>query len=69
MVRSWYNALKGSQVFIPGYGQATVADIGGGVGGANWIDLGFDDSNYVEWHSNVTVYFLAPAPAVIPGLP
>jgi uncharacterized protein YabE (DUF348 family) len=69
MVRSWYNALRGSQVYIPGYGQATVADIGGGVGGANWIDLGFDDSNYVEWHSNVTVYFLAPAPAVIPGLP
>jgi 3D (Asp-Asp-Asp) domain-containing protein len=70
VVRSWYNQLKGAQVYIPGYGQATIADIGGGVGGQNWVDLGYSESDYVGWHQNVTVYFLAPAPANIGwGLP
>lgn len=65
VIRSWYYQLKGSQVYVPGYGQGTIADIGGGVGGQNWIDLGYSDNDYVGWHSTVTVYFLAPAPANI----
>ncbi len=70
VIRSWYNQLVGTQVYVPGYGQATIADIGGGIPGANWIDLGYSEGDYVSWHSNVTVYFLAPAPASIPwGLP
>ncbi|MCL4559979.1 MAG: ubiquitin-like domain-containing protein [Chloroflexi bacterium] len=68
VIRSWYNQMKGQQVYIPGYGVGTIADIGGGVGGANWIDLGYDDANYVGWHQNVTIYFLTPVPASIPWI-
>lgn len=50
----------GTQMYIPGYGYATAMDTGG-ISGA-WIDLGYDDNNYVAWHQNVTVYFLTPIP-------
>ncbi|NJD59900.1 MAG: DUF348 domain-containing protein [Anaerolineae bacterium] len=50
-----------TQLYIPGYGNAVAADIGGGVIG-RWIDLGYSDSDYVPWHSWVTVYFLWPPP-------
>jgi resuscitation-promoting factor RpfB len=53
-----------SEMYIPGYGQAVAADIGGGVIG-RWIDLGYSDSDYVPWHQWVTVYFLWPPPANI----
>ena len=66
VIPSWYYAMKGQGVFIPGYGQAVIADIGGGIPGTNWVDLGFPDSGYVPWHSDVTVYFLTPVPANIP---
>lgn len=51
----------GTRLYIPGYGFATAEDTGGGVKG-KIIDLGFDDWNYVGWHSYQTVYLLAPAP-------
>ncbi|MCC7358957.1 MAG: DUF348 domain-containing protein [Anaerolineales bacterium] len=51
----------GTRMYVPGYGFAVAADTGGGVRG-RFIDLGFDDFNYVGWHSVVTVYFLTPAP-------
>jgi uncharacterized protein YabE (DUF348 family) len=70
---SIYSYLAGMQVYIPGYGIATIGDTGGGpiiesafgVPRTKWIDLGFDegDSGTTGW---VTVYFLAPAPAEIP---
>jgi uncharacterized protein YabE (DUF348 family) len=50
-----------TQMYIPGYGQVVAADIGGGVIG-RWIDLGYNDSDYVPWHSWVTVYLLWPPP-------
>ncbi len=50
-----------TELYIPGYGKATAADTGGGVIG-RWIDLGYSDSDYVPWHSWVTVYFLWPPP-------
>jgi len=53
-----------TEMYIPGYGQAVAADIGGGVIG-RWIDLGYSDSDYVPWHEWVTVYFLWPPPANI----
>jgi uncharacterized protein YabE (DUF348 family) len=53
-----------TQMYIPGYGQAVAADIGGGVIG-RWIDLGYSDNDYVSWHSWVTVYLLWPPPANI----
>lgn len=53
-----------TQMYVPGYGQVVAADIGGGVVG-RWIDLGYSDSDYVPWHSWVTVYLLWPPPANI----
>jgi uncharacterized protein YabE (DUF348 family) len=50
-----------TQLYIPGYGEAVAADVGGGVIG-RWIDLGYSDSDYVPWHQWVTVYFLWPPP-------
>ena len=50
-----------TQMYVPGYGQAIAADIGGGVIG-RWIDLGYSDDDYVPWHQWVTVYFLWPPP-------
>jgi uncharacterized protein YabE (DUF348 family) len=52
----------GTRLFVPGYGVAVAADIGGGVRG-RMIDLGYEDGNYVSWHSWVDVYVLDPAPA------
>jgi len=62
----WYRAMKFQRVFVPGYGYGTIADTGGGIPGRYWIDLGFDDSNYVSWHDWTTMYFLTPIPAYIP---
>ncbi len=50
-----------TQMYIPGYGEAIAADIGGGVRG-RMIDLGYSDDDYVPWHQWVTVYFLWPPP-------
>ncbi len=51
----------GTRMYVPGYGFAEAADTGSGVRG-RFIDLGFDDFNYENWHMPVTVYFLTPAP-------
>lgn len=53
----------GTQMYVPGYGFAEAADTGGGVRN-RWIDLGYDDDNYVAWHQYVTVYFLCPLPGM-----
>jgi len=63
---AWYRYLAGTQVYIPGYGKAVIADIGAGIPGTDWIDLGFTDSDYETWHQNVTIYFLTPAPSNLP---
>jgi len=44
-----------------------VEDIGGGIAGEYWIDLGYSDSDWVNWSKTVTVYFLSPAPAGFSG--
>lgn len=53
-----------TQMYIPGYGNCTAADVGGGVAG-RWIDLGYSNEDYQSWHQWVTVYFLWPAPAFV----
>ena len=69
MTRAFYNALAGSQVYIPGYGVGVIADVGGGFpDGRLWVDLGYSDDNWQNWGGMVTVYFLAPAPATIPAI-
>ncbi len=65
---SWYRMLQGQPVYIPGYGRATIEDVGGGIPGRPWIDLGFSDEDYEPWHHWVTLYFLTPVPANIPYL-
>jgi uncharacterized protein YabE (DUF348 family) len=51
----------GTLMYVPGYGLAEAADIGGGIRG-RWIDLGYSDGDYRSWHEWVTVYFLWPPP-------
>jgi resuscitation-promoting factor RpfB len=62
----WYKIFGGTQVYIPGYGVGTIADTGGGIPGKYWIDLGFGEDDFVNWHQTVTIYFLNPAPANVP---
>ncbi len=63
VIRSWYLYMKGARVYIPGYGFATIEDVGGGITGPHWVDLGYSESDYVPWYQMVTVYFLTPVPA------
>ncbi|GAB4524700.1 MAG: hypothetical protein Fur0018_08480 [Anaerolineales bacterium] len=62
VTRRMYAALAGSQVYVPGYGIGTVADIGAGVPGREWLDVGYADDEYQSWHQTVTVYYLWPPP-------
>ncbi|GAB4424870.1 MAG: hypothetical protein Kow002_14400 [Anaerolineales bacterium] len=61
-----YLAMQGQPLFIPGYGYATVEDVGGGIPGKLWIDLGYSDDDWEQWGQWVTVYFLTPVPASFP---
>jgi uncharacterized protein YabE (DUF348 family) len=65
---NWYLLMGGQPVYVPGYGSAVIADVGGGIPGKQWIDLGFTDAGLEEWHQNVTLYFLTPVPADIPWI-
>ncbi len=62
---AWYASMRGQAVYVPGYGHATIEDVGGGIPGRNWIDLGYSDAEYQSWGAWVTVYFLTPVPPVI----
>ena len=54
----------GSQMYVPGYGLALAADTG--IRRRKlWIDLGYDDENWVSWSRYVDVYMLTPVPAEI----
>ena len=65
VIRAWFNMMRGQPVFISGYGFATIEDIGAGVSGRHWVDLGYSNDDWVTWSQNVTVYFLTPVPANI----
>ena len=58
-----YLSMRGQQLYVPGYGFASVEDVCNGCVGKPWIDLGFSDRDFEPWHSWVTVYFLTPVPA------
>ncbi len=68
VTRAWYHLMVGQQLYVPGYGVGTIVDVGGGIPGKYWIDLGYSDDDYVAWHHNVTVYFLTPVPDNIPWI-
>ena len=60
----WYLLFGFEHLYVPGYGSAEVGDVGGANLSSNyWIDLGYSDSDYVEWGDSVMVYFLTPVPA------
>ncbi len=64
---AWYLALGfGVPVYIPGYGTATIEDIGGGFPDRYWIDLGYSDEDWVTWGNYTTLYFIAPVPPDVP---
>jgi len=63
VTRANFAIYGNTQVYIAGYGFATVADIGAGLPGKEWIDLGYSDDDYVQWGQNVMVYFLWPPPS------
>jgi len=68
VTRQWYNLLANQPVYVPGYGAAVIGDVGGGVSGEYWIDLGFTDDDFETWHQNTTLYFLTPVPAAVPWI-
>ena len=64
---AWYLALGfGIPVYIPGYGTATIEDVGGGFPDRNWVDLGYSDEDWVTWGGYTTLYFIAPIPPDVP---
>lgn len=67
--RAWYNLFKGTQIYVPGYGVGTIADVGYYPYSDYWIDLGYSDADYVSWGAtNLTIYFLSPPPAGFTGV-
>ena len=60
---SWYNQFSGQSVYVPDYGKAIIADVGGGIPGKRWIDLAYSDDDFVGWSRDTTLYFLTPVPA------
>jgi uncharacterized protein YabE (DUF348 family) len=67
--RPWYDLFKGTQIYVPGYGVGTIADIGYYPATNYWIDLGYSDADYVSWGAtNLTIYFLSPPPAGFTGV-
>jgi uncharacterized protein YabE (DUF348 family) len=63
MVYSWYLAFGYDRLYIPGYGFATVGDVGGGPPGSHyWVDLGWTDADYQPMSGSTIIYFLTPVP-------
>jgi uncharacterized protein YabE (DUF348 family) len=62
VIYDWFIPMGNHTVYIPGYGHAIIADVGGGIPGRHWIDLGYTDEDYVPWAQYVTVYFTTPLP-------
>ena len=60
---AWYKRFSGQTVYVPDYGKAVIADVGGGIAGKNWIDLAYSDDDFVGWSKDTTLYFLTPVPA------
>ena len=69
MVYYWYLLFGGQPLYVPGYGYATVGDVGGGYPKGNhyWIDLGWTDAEYQPMQGWMTVYFLVPVQEPNPG--
>ncbi len=55
----------GTQLYVPNYGVGIAGDTGGPRKFKLWIDLGYDDLNWVSWSKYSDVYLLTPIPANI----
>jgi uncharacterized protein YabE (DUF348 family) len=65
----WYRILKGTKMYVPGYGVGIIADTGVYPYNHSWVDLGFTDAEfalYGKFYPSITVYLLAPVPANVP---
>jgi uncharacterized protein YabE (DUF348 family) len=62
VIYDWWLLMAHHTVYIPGYGHAVISDVGGGIPGKPWIDLGYSDDDWVSWSQWVTVYFTLPIP-------
>jgi resuscitation-promoting factor RpfB len=54
-----------TNMYVAGYGAGMAADTGGPRSTRYWIDLGYEDADYVPWSRRTTVYLLTPVPASI----
>jgi 3D (Asp-Asp-Asp) domain-containing protein len=63
----WYSILKGTSIYVPGYGVGTVLDVCPGCVGKPWIDVFIPTDQYVGWSRTETVYFLPPVPENFTG--
>ncbi|MGV8026649.1 MAG: ubiquitin-like domain-containing protein [Anaerolineaceae bacterium] len=61
----WYSYMKGTSIYVPGYGVAVVEDKCGGCAGNMLIDVFIPTDQYVGWHKTLTIYFLTPVPSSI----
>lgn len=63
---AWYKILKGTQIYVPGYGIGTVQDTGSYPYSSYWIDLGYTDAEFAaagtKTFTGLTVYLLGPFP-------
>jgi uncharacterized protein YabE (DUF348 family)/3D (Asp-Asp-Asp) domain-containing protein len=57
----------GTQLYIEGFGFATVMDTDNGAVTGAWIDIGYFDEDFTAWHQNGMVYFLTPIPSYYPA--
>jgi uncharacterized protein YabE (DUF348 family) len=62
VTRAWYRIIGGLRVYVPRYGIGVIADVGGGIPGTPWIDLGFEDHDFEGIVGWTTMYFLTPIP-------
>ncbi|MCS7070989.1 MAG: ubiquitin-like domain-containing protein, partial [Anaerolinea sp.] len=59
----------GTEVYVEGYGRGVIADTGPDRASTRWIDLGYSDDDWVNWHRWVTIYILTPVPDTIDYFP
>lgn len=52
----------GTRLYVPGYGYGEAADTGAPRRSQYWIDLGYEDDDWVSWSRNVDVYLVPPVP-------
>lgn len=59
----------GTNVYVENYGTGIIADTGMPRHSTRWIDLGYSDEDWRNWHWWVTIYLLTPVPAEIDYFP